>query len=180
MIDRKTADALDDALALLFYGFRGVTAEPDRMLAERGLSRVHHRILYFVRRNPGLGPGDLVRILRVSKQALARPLKDLLVGGLVAAAPVPENRRRKALRLTPSGARLERRLSGSQRRRFASVFGVAGGDAAEGWRSVMALLSGTRRGPHAPASGRRQGRSIAAARRAPGPRRAATPGARRR
>lgn len=165
MIDRKTDRALDDVLELLFYGFRGVTAEPDRVLAERGLSRVHHRILYFVRRNPGLGPGELIRILRVSKQALARPLKDLLAGGLVTAAPVPENRRRKALRLTPAGARLERRLSGSQRRRFASVFGAAGPSAAAGWRSVMALLSATRREVHPPPAGRRDARTLTAARR---------------
>ncbi len=145
MIDQKTGDALDEALELLFFAFRDLTAEPDRVLAERRLSRVHHRILYFVRRNPGLGPGELIRILQVSKQALARPLKDLIVQGLVAAAPVPENRRRKALRLTPAGARLERRLSGSQRRRFAGAFGAAGRSASEGWREVMSILGARRR-----------------------------------
>jgi DNA-binding MarR family transcriptional regulator len=139
MVDPNAA-ALDEALELLFFAFRELTAEPDRVLAERGLSRVHHRILYFVRRNPGLGPGELLRILRVSKQALARPLRELLRQELVAASPVAENRRRKALRLTPRGSRLERRLSGSQRRRFAAAFGGAGDGAATGWRAVMAAL----------------------------------------
>ncbi|BDG02096.1 MarR family winged helix-turn-helix transcriptional regulator [Anaeromyxobacter oryzae] len=152
MIDQKTRDALDEALELLFFAFRDLTAEPDRVLADRRLSRVHHRILYFVRRNPGLGPGELIRILRVSKQALARPLKDLVEQGLVAAAPVPENRRRKALRLTPAGARLERRLSGSQRRRFAGAFGAAGASASEGWRAVMAILGARRTDPAAAAA----------------------------
>lgn len=141
MID-QTSDALDEALQLLFFAFRDLTSEPDRVLAERGLSRVHHRILYFVRRNAGLGPGDLVRILRVSKQALARPLRELVTHGLVAAEAVPENRRRKALRLTPAGLRLETRLSGSQRRRFAAAFREAGGPASAGWRAVMAILGG--------------------------------------
>jgi DNA-binding MarR family transcriptional regulator len=144
MIDQKTGDALDEALELLFFAFRDLTAEPDRVLAERGLSRVHHRILYFVRRNQGLGPGELARILRVSKQALARPLRELVTQGLVGAAAVPENRRRKALRLTPAGTRLERRLSGSQRRRFAGAFGAAGPGAREGWRAVMAALGASR------------------------------------
>src|SRR6266496_2155515 len=130
MVD-PNADALDEALELLFFAFRDLTAEPDRVLAERGLSRVHHRILYFVRRNPGIGPGELLRILRVSKQALARPLREMIAQGLVLAAPVAENRRRKALRLTAGGARLERRLSGSQRRRFAAAFRGAGGGAAD-------------------------------------------------
>jgi DNA-binding MarR family transcriptional regulator len=139
MVDRN-ADTLDEALGLLFFAFRDLTAEPDRVLAERGLSRVHHRILYFVRRNPDLGPGDLVRILRVSKQALARPLKQLVAQGLVVSRIVPENRRRKALGLTATGKRLERRLSGAERRRFALAFRAAGPDAARGWRAVMATL----------------------------------------
>ncbi len=142
MIEPIAADVLDEALELLFFAFRDVTAEPDRVLAERRLSRVHHRILYFVRRNPALGPGDLSRILRVSKQALARPLRELKAQGLLDGRPTPENRRRKALRLTAAGARLERRLSGSQRRRFAAAFGSAGPGAARGWLDVMASLGG--------------------------------------
>jgi DNA-binding MarR family transcriptional regulator len=142
MVDRNRdpADDLDEAQALLFFAFRGLTAEPDRVLSERGLSRVHHRILYFVRRNRGLGPGELTRILGVSKQALARPLRDLLRQGLLASTAVPENRRRRALSLTPAGAALERRLSDSQRRRFARAFDAVGPGAAAGWRAVMARL----------------------------------------
>src|SRR5512142_1129407 len=121
MIDLNARE-LDQAQELLFFAFRGLTAEPDRILAERGLSRVHHRILYFVRRNPGLGPGDLLRILRVSKQALARPLRDLAARGLLRGEPVPESRRRKRLGLTPAGVRFERRISEMQRRRFAEAF----------------------------------------------------------
>lgn len=140
MVD-PNADALDECLELLFFAFRALTAEPDRVLEERGLSRVHHRILYFVRRNEGAGPGDLVRIMRVSKQAIARPLRDLVRQGLLTARPLPENRRRKVLRLTSDGVRLERRLSGSERRRFAAAFRQAGG-ATRGWREVMAILGG--------------------------------------
>ncbi|HYD39719.1 MAG TPA: MarR family transcriptional regulator [Anaeromyxobacter sp.] len=139
MVDQRDG-ALDEAQELLFFAFRNLTAEPDRVLAERRLSRVHHRILYFVRRNPGLGPGDLLRILRVSKQALARPLRELSAQGLLVGEAVPENRRRKRLTLTPSGVRLERRLSELQRRRFAAAFEAAGHNAAAAWREVMKLL----------------------------------------
>lgn len=137
---------LDEAQELLFFAFRNLTSEPDRVLAERGLSRVHHRILYFIRRNPGLGPGELLRILRVSKQALARPLRELTAQGLLASEPVPENRRRKRLALTAAGVRLERRVSELQRRRFGAAFEAAGPHAAAAWREVMRLL-GTREGP---------------------------------
>ena len=42
--------------------------------------------------------------------------------------------------LTAAGARLERRLSEAQRRRFAAAFEAAGPTAAAGWRRIMALL----------------------------------------
>jgi DNA-binding MarR family transcriptional regulator len=147
MIDPND-EGLDAAQELLFFAFRDLTAEPDRVLAERGLSRVHHRILYFVRRNHGLGPGELLAILRVTKQALARPLRELAAQGLVLAEAVPENRRRKRLTLTPAGLRLERRVSELQRRRFAEAFAAAGPSAAATWAEVMRLL-GTRQGPAA-------------------------------
>ncbi len=142
MVDQRDG-VLDEAQELLFFAFRNLTAEPDRVLAERRLSRVHHRILYFVRRNPGLGPGDLLRILRVSKQALARPLRELTAQGLLVGEAVPENRRRKRLALTPAGVRFERRLSELQRRRFAAAFEAAGPNAAASWRGVMKLLGGS-------------------------------------
>jgi DNA-binding MarR family transcriptional regulator len=130
----------DDPAALLFFGFRALTAEPDRILAERGLGRVHHRILYFVGRTPGLRVGALQATLGVSKQALNKPLRALLSAGLVQATVPPGNRRTKELRLTPAGARLERRLGAAQRRRFARAFRAAGADAERGWREVMRCL----------------------------------------
>src|SRR5512138_160549 len=119
----------DDAPALLFFAFRALTAEPDRILAERGLGRVHHRVLYFVARDPGVRVGALVAALGVTKQALHGPLRELLRARLVAASVPPGNRRAKELRLTPEGARLERRLTGAQRKRFERAFEAAGADA---------------------------------------------------
>jgi DNA-binding MarR family transcriptional regulator len=131
----------DDAPALLFFAFRALTAEPDRVLSERGLGRVHHRILYFIARSPGVRVGGLLATLGVSKQALNRPLQQLVRQGLVEPRVPPENRRAKELRLTLDGARLERRLTGSQRRRFRRAFGSAGAAAAAGWRDVMRRLA---------------------------------------
>lgn len=131
----------DDPPALLFFAFRALTAEPDRVLAERGLSRVHHRILYFVGRAPGVRVGGLLATLAVSKQALNRPLRELLRMGLVAATAPALNRRARELRLTPEGERLERRLTAAQRRRFARAFVGAGSGAERGWREVMRRLA---------------------------------------
>ena len=43
-----------------------------------GLGRAHHRVLHFVNRNPGLRVADLLEVLKITKQSLARVLKQLV------------------------------------------------------------------------------------------------------
>lgn len=132
---------LNEALEALHFAFRAVVAKPDAVLAEHGLSRVHHRILYFVGRNPGLSVNALLAILNVSKQSLNAPLRQLMDQGLIETAPDPADRRIKRLRLAKKGAKLENILSGDQRQRFMRAFREAGKESEVGWRKIMRLLA---------------------------------------
>jgi DNA-binding MarR family transcriptional regulator len=132
---------LDEALELLFFGFRSVTREPDRILARYKLNRLHHRVLFFVARRPGMSVGTLLGILGISKQALHRPLSELARLELLLAAPCATDRRSKELWLTPKGAKLETRLSTTQRTRFQAAFASVGPVAEQGWRDVMRSLA---------------------------------------
>jgi len=136
---RRDAE-LNRALELMFHGYRSLTARPDRILDTRGLQRVHHRILYFVGRNPDLSVGELLAILHVSKQALNAPLRQLQEMSLVDSLPSPADRRTRLLRLTSEGLRLERQLTGSQRKLLEQVFRAAGEHAETGWRSALEHL----------------------------------------
>lgn len=131
---------LREAIELLYFGYREFTAGPDRILAERGLNRVHHRLLYFIGRNDAVSVSELLSILAVTKQALHGPLRQLVRLDLVSNEPSERDRRVKELRLTASGRRLERRLTGTQMALLADVFDAAGAPAAQGWRAVMAAL----------------------------------------
>ena len=71
-------DALRLAIEQFYFGYRAFTAPPDRILDQRGLGRVHHRILYFVGRNPQISVNTLLGLLSVSKQALNAPLRQLI------------------------------------------------------------------------------------------------------
>ena len=51
---------LDEAWELMHFALRAVVARPDQMLEKRGLSRVHHRILFFVARQPDLSVNQLL------------------------------------------------------------------------------------------------------------------------
>lgn len=132
---------LNQALEGLFHGFNAVVARPDALLAEQGLSRVHHRILYFVGRNPGLSVNQLLGILGVTKQSLNGPMRQLARLGYVQAKPDARDRRIKRLSLTDSGQALEATLSGDQRARFDRVFKKLGAKDEQAWRRVMAELA---------------------------------------
>ena len=141
MVDLNRQAALRDAIELLYFGYRAFTDGPDRILARRGLGRVHHRILYFVGRNPGVTVGGLLEILAVSKQALNAPLRQLVEMGLVALTANAGDRRIRNLGLTEAGRRLEAELTGVQTRLLEAAMTQAGPDAEAGWRSVMAAMS---------------------------------------
>lgn len=122
---------------LFFFAYRDFTAAADAVLAELGLGRAHHRALHFIGRRPGIGVSELLGILRITKQSLARVLGELLERGLVVQAPGPRDRRQRRLSLTASGVALERRLFERQRERLVAAYRDAGGPAVDGFRRVM-------------------------------------------
>ena len=142
-IDPLREAELNQALELMHFAYRAFTAGPDRILEGRGLQRVHHRILYFVGRNPGISVNGLLAILLVTKQALNAPLRQLLEMRLVESRTSTLDRRVRELRLTADGARLESSLSGSQRRRMERIFQSLGPQAERLWRSAMSRIAGT-------------------------------------
>lgn len=137
MVDVSREQHLNEALELFFFAYREFTAYPDELLAGKNLQRVHHRILYFVGRNPRITVGELLGILGVTKQALNAPLRRLIEDGLIESTPGERDRRVRELQLTAEGARLEGDLSGSQRTRMASIFAEVGSDQEAAWREVM-------------------------------------------
>jgi DNA-binding MarR family transcriptional regulator len=131
----------NQALEALHFAFCAVIAKPDAILAERGLSRVHHRILYFIGRHPGLSVNDLLTMLRVSKQSLNAPLRQLTQLGLIQSNADKSDRCIKRLMLTSEGLGLERELSGDQRQRFARAFEIVGQEGEATWHQIMKLLA---------------------------------------
>lgn len=124
-------------MELLFYAQRDLEAECDALLARRGLVRIHHRVLRFLRRYPRMAVGDLLGMVKVTKQTLSRVLAELVRDGLVDQQPAARDRRRKLLALTAKGEALESELFELQRRRLARAFRLAGAESVEGFRRVL-------------------------------------------
>lgn len=130
-------EELRQAIEMLFFAYRDFTGEPDAMLAELGLGRAHHRVIYFVGRNPGITVSELLRILRITKQSLSRVLSHLVDEAYIVQRPGERDRRQRLLTLTPKGVELERRLTANQRERIATAFRNAGAEAVQGFNQVL-------------------------------------------
>jgi DNA-binding MarR family transcriptional regulator len=122
---------------LLFFAYRDFTSVADVILEELGMGRAHHRALHFISRNPGLPVSELLAILRITKQSLARVLSALMEQGYVSQTQGHADRRQRLLTATPEGLALERRLFERQRQRLSAAYREAGGPAVDGFRRVM-------------------------------------------
>jgi DNA-binding MarR family transcriptional regulator len=129
-------DDLRQGIELLFFAYRDFTAKADQTLAQYGFGRAHHRVIYFVGRNPGMTVSDLLDILKITKQSLSRVLGQLVRQGFITQRPGTIDRRQRLLSLTDLGADLERKLTEEQRALVARAYRAAGADAVDGFRKV--------------------------------------------
>jgi DNA-binding MarR family transcriptional regulator len=136
-------DQVREGIELLFFAYRDFTSDPDRILAPLGMGRAHHRVIHFVGRNPSITVGELLAILKITKQSLNRVLGLLVRDGYIAQRPGDSDRRERRLTLTASGQALERRLSAPQRARVAAAYRAAGAAGVEGFRRVLLELINT-------------------------------------
>ena len=127
---------------LLFFAYRDFTGDPDAVLAQYGFGRAHHRVLHFVHRNPGLRVANLLEILKITKQSLARVLKQLIGEGFIVQKAGAEDRRERLLYATLKGARLADKLMALQVRRLEAALAAAGPEAeAATKRFLLAMIS---------------------------------------
>src|SRR5258705_13558054 len=110
-------------IELLFFAYRDFTAEPDAILEQYGFGRAHHRVVHFVGRHPQMTVGELLVILRITKQSLNRVLGQLVRQGFIVQHRGSQDRRQRLLELTESGRELEHRLSELQRDRGGPAHG---------------------------------------------------------
>lgn len=140
-VNLKSLDPLDHSLELLHFGFRGLTVAADRFLEARGLSRVHHRILYVIARADAISVGELAITLGVSNQALHRPLSHLFEQALVQYTREPGRHRFKLLALSETGTALEAEATELERRTLREALATTDTDGQEAWRRVMLALA---------------------------------------
>ncbi|MGB0505595.1 MAG: MarR family winged helix-turn-helix transcriptional regulator [Pikeienuella sp.] len=135
-----TDDRMRSGVELMFFAYRDMTADPDKVLAQRGLGRAHHRALHFVRHREGITVAELIDLLGVTKQSLNRVLRKLIEDGIIYQEVGESDRRQRRLYLSDEGKALEKSLAAMQRERLRKAFQKAGPDAVAGFREVLAQM----------------------------------------
>jgi DNA-binding MarR family transcriptional regulator len=153
----------DDALARFrrayWQVFRDLDAVRLRLWEQSGLTLPQLRVLFQVRRAPGITTKELSRALGVTVSTTSGLAIKLVERGLIERLPAAADRRLAPLRLTPAGEDLTGELAEPAQRFLAEVAGRLGDDLAP-VTAALERLAGA-----------------AAAVRAPGARPAAEPGA---
>ncbi len=105
-------------ITLFFFAYRDFTADADRLLKEIGFGRAHHRVLFFVSRKPGMTVAELLQILGITKQSLARVLRQMVSKGYIIQKPGNSDRRQRLLYPTLTGREFVLELSRMQSKRI--------------------------------------------------------------
>jgi DNA-binding MarR family transcriptional regulator len=107
-----------DVMGLFFFAYRDFVGDADALLARQGFGRAHHRVLYFVNLKPGMPVADLLDILKITKQSLARVLRQLIDNGYIEQKTGDADRRQRMLHATEKGRRFFEVLSATQTSRI--------------------------------------------------------------
>ncbi len=107
-----------DVMGLFFFAYRDFVGDADALLERQGFGRAHHRVLYFVNQRPGMPVADLLDILKITKQSLARVLRQLIDNGYIEQKTGHNDRRQRLLHATDKGKVFFATLSQTQASRI--------------------------------------------------------------
>ena len=128
-----------DVMGLFFFAYRDFVGDADALLERQGFGRAHHRVLYFVNLKPGMPVADLLDILKITKQSLARVLRQLIDNGYIEQKTGDSDRRQRLLYATAKGRGLFETLSATQTSRIADAIAALPPD---GKRTVLKFFVG--------------------------------------
>ena len=111
-------EQIKDFIQLLFYAYRETSSDPKKILAKNSFGPAHLRALNLIERNPGTNLGELIYLLKISKQSLIRVLRDLLESKMIKQIKDEDDTRRKKLFLDKDGKVFFDKIYDTQKKRI--------------------------------------------------------------
>lgn len=109
---------LDQAVDVYVTGLKGLESFISEPSAKYSLSFEQYLILRSITKQPGIKLMDIASQRKVTRSAVSRQLKVLLVNDYVVQKRDPADRRRQALVVTPAGEKVEKQITANVRQRF--------------------------------------------------------------
>jgi len=114
-------EQIKDFIQLLFYAYRETFSDPKKLLSENSFGLAHLRALNLIERNPGTNLGELMFLLKITKQSLNRVLRDLKESGMIKQIKDKEDTRRKNLFLDKEGQIFFNKIYETQKKRISDA-----------------------------------------------------------
>ena len=111
-------EQIKDFIQLLFYAYRETFSDPKKLLNKNSFGPAHLRALNLIERNPGTNLGELMFLLKVTKQSLNRVLRDLKESKMIKQITDMEDTRRKNLFLDKEGEIFFNKIYETQKKRI--------------------------------------------------------------
>ncbi|OHR00950.1 MarR family winged helix-turn-helix transcriptional regulator [Staphylococcus sp. HMSC077G12] len=99
---------------LFYFAYKTFITTADEIIEQYGMSRQHHRFLFFINKLPGITIKELLITLEISKQGSHATLRKLKEEGLIVEQTSKQDRRVKKLFTTEAGDDLIGKLNQAQ------------------------------------------------------------------
>ena len=123
-------------IELLFFSYRDISNEPDKILSNIDFGRIHHRIIYFIEKKKNITVKELLSLLKITKQNLSRILSQLVQKEYILVTD-GFDRRTKNLSLTGKGRELENKISKMQIERILKIIRNAKEADINGFKKIL-------------------------------------------
>ena len=104
-------EEIREGIKLLFSAYRKFTSDSDIGNTKYGFGYAHRRVIYFVRRKPELSVTQLISILHITKQSLARIFNQPVLDKSVQQNRGGADQQQRFPSLPEAGGKLEHHLS---------------------------------------------------------------------
>ena len=127
---------------LFYFAYKTFITTADEIIEQYGMSRQHHRFLFFINKLPGITIKELLMTLEISKQGSHATLRKLKEEGLIIEQTSKQDRRVKKLFTTEAGDDLIGKLNQAQDELIQQTLQKVGHD----WYAMMEELANYREG----------------------------------
>ncbi|GAB4072786.1 MarR family winged helix-turn-helix transcriptional regulator [Barrientosiimonas marina] len=132
----------DYNLMLFHFAYQTFIKTADEIIEKYGMSRQHHRFLFYISKMPGISVKELLDFLEITKQGSHRTFSKLKTEQLIEEYQANDDKRIKRLYPTQKGKNLVQILNEEQNKLLTNVFEDAGYE----WFNVMERLAHKREG----------------------------------